>query len=56
MLFFKILGIVWDLSIVRVNYKLMKRTTKTKKIENSLKILKMFIINFKTSRYKLFIG
>ena len=52
-LIFKIQGNVWDLSIMRISYKLTKRT-KTEKIEKFLKILIMYnIINFKTFCYKL---
>ena len=35
---------------MKISYKLTKRTTKTEKFE---KKLKMYIINFKTIRYKL---
>ena len=51
MLIFKIKGIGWDLSMMRVKYKLTKRTTNTKKIEKSSKIYS--ITTFKTIRYKL---
>ena len=47
---FKIQGIGWDLSMMRVKYKLMKRTTTTEKIEKSSKNYN--ITNFKTIRYK----
>ena len=51
-LYFKIHGVVWDISLIKISYKLTKRQQKLKKqIENSLKILKMNnIINFKTIR------
>ena len=40
--------------MMRLSYKLTKITTKTEKIERSLKILKMYnIINFKIIRIKL---
>ena len=48
MLIFELQGIVWDLSMTRISYKLTKRTTKT---EKSLKTYD--IINFKTIPYKL---
>ena len=54
MLIFKIQGIQWDLSLMRISYNLTKRTKKAEKIENSLKMFQMYIvINFKTIRYKL---
>ena len=40
--------------MMRISYKLTKRTTKTKKSEKPLKILKMYmVIIFKTIRYRL---
>ena len=48
-LVFKIQGIGWYLSMMRINYKLTKRT-KTEEIEKSLKMYN--IIHFKTIRYK----
>ena len=36
----------WNLSMMKISYKLVKRTTRTEKIEKSLK---MYIINFKTA-------
>ena len=51
MLIFKIKEIGWNLSMMRVKYKLTKRTKNTKKIEKSSKIYN--ITNFKTIRYKL---
>ena len=54
MLIIKIQGILWDFSMMRLCYKLTKRTTKTEKPEKSLKIVKMNkIVNFKTIRSKL---
>ena len=50
MLFLEIQEIGWDLSLMKINYNLTKRTTKTEKLE---KYFKMFIINFKTISYKL---
>ena len=50
MLFFEKQENGWDLSLMKVSYNLTKRTTKTEKVE---KYFKMFIINFKTIRYKL---
>ena len=50
MLFLEIQEIGWDLSLKKISYNLTKRTTKTEKLEN---YFKMFIINFKTIRYKL---
>ena len=50
MLIFKIKGIGWELSMMRINYKLTKRTTKTQKFQNFRK--KFNIINFITIRYK----
>ena len=35
MLIFKIQGIVWDLSMMRISHKLTKRTTETGKIKKS---------------------
>ena len=44
-LVFKIQGIVWDLSMLRITrYKLTKRTTKTEKVEKSLNIIKKYNI------------
>ena len=51
MLIFEIQGIGWDLSMTRISYKLMKRTTKSEKFEKSLKMYD--IINFQTIRYRL---
>ena len=51
MLIFEIQGIGCDLSMSRIDYKLMKTTTKTEKYEKSLKIYN--IINFKYLRCKL---
>ena len=48
---FKIQETGWDLSMMRVKYKLIKRATKTEKKEKSSKIYN--ITNFKTIRYKL---
>ena len=48
---FKIQGIGWHLSMMRLKYKLMKRTTNTEKKEKYSKIYD--ITNFKTIRYKL---
>ena len=48
--FFEIQGIWKDLSITRLSYMLTKRTTKTEKIEKSLK---MYNINFKNIYHKL---
>ena len=54
MLLFKLQGIVWDLSIMRLSYKLKKRTTKTEKMEKSFKMFKLYnSSNFKTIRSKL---
>ena len=40
--------------MMRISYKLTKRTTKLKKIEKSIKILNMYIvINFEPIRYQL---
>ena len=40
--------------MMRLSYKLTKRTTKTEKSENPIKILKIYnTINFKTIRSKL---
>ena len=50
MLFLEIHEIRWDLSLMNRSYNLTKRTTKTKTFE---KHFNMFIINFKTIRYKL---
>ena len=51
MLIFKLQGIVWDLSVMRLNYKLTKGTTKTEKFEKFLK--KYNTKNFMTNRYEL---
>ena len=52
MLIFKIQGIVLELTMMRISYKLTKRTTNWKKRE-ILKILKKFcILHLKTIRYK----
>ena len=40
----------WDLSLMKISYNLTKRTTKNEKFEKNFN---MFIINFKTIRYKL---
>ena len=54
MLVFKLHESVWELSMVRISYKLTKRTTKTEKIGKTLKILKKYnFINFTTAPYKL---
>ena len=54
MLYFKLQGIVWDLSIMRINYKLTIKATKSEKIEKSLKVFKRYnIINFISIRNKL---
>ena len=50
MLTFEVHRIGCDLTVMIASYKLTKRTTKTEKIEKSVK---MWIINFKTVRYKL---
>ena len=50
MLFLEIQEIGWDLYLMKISYNLTKRTTKTEKLE---KYFKIFIINFKTIRYKL---
>ena len=39
--------------MVRLSYKLTKRTTKLKNLKNPLKIIEMYIKNFKTIRSKL---
>ena len=41
MLTFEIEGFVCDLSMMRINFKLTKRTTKTEKIEKNVKIEKI---------------
>ena len=50
MFFFGIQEIGCELSLMKINYNLTKRTTKTEKFE---KCLKMCIINFKTKDYRL---
>ena len=50
MLFFEIQEFGWDFSLMKISYNLKKRTTETEKFE---KYFKMYIINFKTIRYKL---
>ena len=50
MLFFKTQEIGCDLSLMKISYNLTKRTTKTEKFEN---YLKLYIINFKTKGYEL---
>ena len=50
MSFLEIHGIRWDLSLMNRSYNLTKRTTKIKTFE---KHFEMFILNFKTVRYKL---
>ena len=40
----------FDLSLMKINYNLTKRATKTEKFE---KCSKMYIINFKNKGYKL---
>ena len=50
MLFFEIQGNEWNASLMRISYKMTKRTPKTEKIEN---YLKMYIIIFLTIRYEL---
>ena len=48
MLIFGLQGIVRELSKMKMSHKLTKRTTKTKKIDMSIKILKMHgVIIFK---------
>ena len=37
-LIFGIQGIGWDLSMMRISFKLTKRTTKTERFEKSLKM------------------
>ena len=45
------MGTRWDLSMMKISYKLTKRASKTEKFE---KYLKMYdIIDFQTIRYKL---
>ena len=51
MLVFELQEIGRDHSMMKISYKLTKRTTKTEKFE--IKELKMFIINFKTIHYEL---
>ena len=54
MLVFKLHESVWELSMVRISYKLTKRTTKTEKIEKPLKIFKIYnFVKLRTARYKL---
>ena len=48
---FRIQKIELDLSMMRISYKLTKKTTKTEKLKNSLK--KYNITNFETIRYKM---
>ena len=50
MLFHGIQEIGGDLWLMNISYNLTKRTTKTEKFENCLK---MYIINFKIKDYKL---
>ena len=50
MIFLEIQEIGWDLSLMKISYNLTKKTTKAEKLEM---YFKMFIINFKTIRYKL---
>ena len=50
MFFFGIQEIGCDLSLMKINYNLTKRTTKTEEFE---KCLKIYIIDFKTKGYKL---
>ena len=50
MLIFKLQGIVWDLSMMRINYMLTKRTVTIKKEKLSKK---GNIRNFMTIHYKL---
>ena len=50
MLFYGIQEIGCDLSLMKIKYNLTKRTTKTEKFENCLKL---YVINFKTNGYKL---
>ena len=50
MLFFETQEIRCYLSLMKISYNLTKRTTKTKKFKN---YLKMYIINFKTKGYEL---
>ena len=43
-----------DMLMLRISYKLTKKTTKTENIAKSTKILKMInILNFKATHYKL---
>ena len=49
MLPLEIQEIGWGLSLMKISYNLTKRATKTETFEN----FNMFIINFKTIRYKL---
>ena len=51
MLIFELHGIQWCLSVMRISYKLTKRTTKTEKYEKFLKTNN--IKNFKAIRCKL---
>ena len=50
MLFSEIQYIGRDLSMMKISYKLTKRTTKTEKFEKKMKI---YVINIKTILYKL---
>ena len=51
MLILIIQRIEWDLSMMKISYKLTKTTTKTEKFEKALKMYN--IINSQTIRYKL---
>ena len=50
MLIFETQEIGCDFSLMKISYKLRKKTTKTEKFEKQLKV---YIINFKTKSYEL---
>ena len=50
MLIFETQEIGCDFSLMKISYKLRKKTTKTEKFEKHLKV---YIINFKTKSYEL---
>ena len=42
--FFELQGVGWDLSMMRISYKLTKRTTKTEKLKKIVSNLRLFPI------------